>query len=110
MKAYPRGWMHETGAQGWCTGMTQRDGMGREVGGGFRWGTHANTWLIHVNVWQKPLQYCKVISFQLIRNKGKKKAYPGNTDLVMPTIVIASRSQAAQTASQWPRMVQWKKY
>ena len=28
------GWMHETGAQGWCTGMTQRDGMGREAGGG----------------------------------------------------------------------------
>ena len=25
-------------AQGWCTGMTQRDGMGREVGGGFRIG------------------------------------------------------------------------
>ena len=24
------------GAWGWCTGMTQRDGMGREVGGGFR--------------------------------------------------------------------------
>jgi len=24
------------GAQGWCTGMTLRDGMGREVGGGFR--------------------------------------------------------------------------
>ena len=23
---------------GWCTGMTQRDGMGREVGGGFRIG------------------------------------------------------------------------
>ena len=21
---------------GWCTGMTQRDGMGRKVGGGFR--------------------------------------------------------------------------
>ena len=32
------GWMHETSAQGWCTGMTQRDGMGREVGGGFRMG------------------------------------------------------------------------
>ena len=27
------GWMHETGAQGWCTGKTQRDGMGRKVGG-----------------------------------------------------------------------------
>ena len=25
------GWIHETSAQGWCTGMTQRDGMGREV-------------------------------------------------------------------------------
>ena len=24
------------GAQGWCTGMTQRDGMEREVGGGFQ--------------------------------------------------------------------------
>ena len=32
------GWMHETSVQGWCTGMTQRDGMGREVGGGFRMG------------------------------------------------------------------------
>ena len=32
------GWMHETSAQGWCDRMTQRDGMGREVGGGFRMG------------------------------------------------------------------------
>ena len=32
------GWMHETSAQGWCTGMTQRDGLGREMGGGFRMG------------------------------------------------------------------------
>ena len=32
------------GAQGWSTGMTLRDGMGREVGGGFRMG---NTWLIY---------------------------------------------------------------
>ena len=32
------GWMHETSARGWCTGMTQRDGMGRQVGGGFRMG------------------------------------------------------------------------
>ena len=28
------GWMHELGAQGWCTGKTQRDGMEREVGEG----------------------------------------------------------------------------
>ena len=45
------GWMHETSAQGWCTGKTQKDGMGREVGGGSGWGTHVNPWLIHVNVW-----------------------------------------------------------
>ena len=32
------GWVHETSAQGWCTGMTQRDGMEREAGGGFRMG------------------------------------------------------------------------
>ena len=46
------GSMHETGCQGWCTGMTLRDGMGREVGGEFRMGTHVHPWLIHVNVWQ----------------------------------------------------------
>ena len=28
------GWMHETSAQVWCTGKTQRDGMKREAGGG----------------------------------------------------------------------------
>ena len=39
--------------------------------GGLGWGTHVNPWLIHVNVWQKPLQYCKVISLQLIKIKKK---------------------------------------
>ena len=34
------GWIHETSAQGWCTGKTQRDGMEREVGGGDREGEH----------------------------------------------------------------------
>ena len=28
------GWMHETSAQAWCTGKTQTDGEGREMGGG----------------------------------------------------------------------------
>ena len=31
-------WMHETSAQGWCTGKTQSDGMEREVGGGIGMG------------------------------------------------------------------------
>ena len=51
------------GTQSWCTGTTLRDGMGREGGSG--WGTHVQPWLIHVNVWQKPLQYCKAIRLQL---------------------------------------------
>ena len=53
------------GAQGWCTGMTLGDEMGREMGEVSVWGTHVHPWLIHVDVWQKQLQYCKVISFQL---------------------------------------------
>ena len=39
---------------------------------GSGWGTHVNPWLIRVNVWQKPLQYCKVISLQLIKINEKK--------------------------------------
>ena len=47
------------------------------MGWGGRWergerGTHVNPWLIHVNVCQKPLQYCKVINLQLIKINGKK--------------------------------------
>ena len=36
-------------------------------GGGrvFRMGTQVHPWLIHVNAWQKPPQYYKVISLQL---------------------------------------------
>ena len=40
------------------------DGEGRGWGVQNR-GTHVHPWLIHVNVWQKPPQYCKVISLQL---------------------------------------------
>ena len=50
--------------------MILRDGMEREAGGGFRTGNTCTPWLIHVSVWQKPLQYCKVIGLQVI--KGKK--------------------------------------
>ena len=42
-------------------------GWGAEgVGRGFRSeGTHVCLWPIHVDVWQKPSQYCKVIILQL---------------------------------------------
>ena len=58
--------MHETGhskpvywdePEGWDGGVG-----GREV---WDQGPHVHSWLIHVNVWQKPQQYCKVISLQL---------------------------------------------
>ena len=32
------GWRHETNAQAWCTGKTQRNRMEREVGGGIGMG------------------------------------------------------------------------
>jgi len=54
------------GTQSWCSGITQRDGVGREVEGGVQdGGTHVLPWMIHVDVWQKPQQYCKVIRLQL---------------------------------------------
>ena len=45
--------------------------MGGGSGGG---GTHVYLWLIHVDIWQKLSQYCKVIILQLkYINKLKKK-------------------------------------
>ena len=66
--------MHEAG----CSGLVHWDdpeGWDGEGGGkgGPGWGTHVYPWLIHVNVWQKPPQYCKVISLQLKLKKKKKK-------------------------------------
>ena len=60
------------GARGWCTGMTQRDGMGREVRGGFRMGNTCTPVADSCQVWQKPLQYCKVKI-----NKNEKKINKG---------------------------------
>ena len=34
------GWMHETSAQAWCTGKTQREWVEREVGSGDRDGEY----------------------------------------------------------------------
>ena len=53
-------------AWGWCTGMTQRDGMGREVGGDSGFGTHVHLWWIHVDVWQNQYSNVKL-------NKKKEK-------------------------------------
>ena len=58
--------MHEAGhsksvlwdnPEGW-----DGEGGGREIQDG---GTHVHLWVIHVNIWQKPPQYCKEIILQL---------------------------------------------
>ena len=50
----------------WHMGHVLRLGRRKEVGGGFRReGTQVGLWPIHVDVWQNPLQYCKVITLQL---------------------------------------------
>ena len=49
---------HHSDPEGW-----EGEGGGR----GVQDGEHMYPWLIHVNIWQKPLQYYKVISLQLIK-------------------------------------------
>ena len=66
-------WMHETSAQGWCTGKTQRDRVEREVGGGIGMGNTCKSKADSCQCTAKLLQYCKVISLQLIKINGKKK-------------------------------------
>ena len=61
------------GARGWCTGMTLRDGMGREVGGGFRMGNTCTPVADSCQCMAKPIQYCAVISLQLNKFIFKKK-------------------------------------
>ena len=65
-------WMHQTSAQGWCTGKTQRDGVEREAGGGIGMGNTCKSVADSCQCVTKPLQYCKVNSLQLIKINGKK--------------------------------------
>ena len=48
------------GTQGWYTGMTQRDRIGREVWGGFRMGNTCIAVADSFRYLAKPIQYCKV--------------------------------------------------
>ena len=52
----PEGWDEERGGRG----VQHRE-------------THVHPWLVHVNVWQKTSQYCKVISIQLKQINLKKR-------------------------------------
>ena len=54
------GSMHDTGCLGLVHGTTQRDGMGREEGGGFRMGNTCIPVADSFRYLAKPIQYCKV--------------------------------------------------
>ena len=66
-------------------------GQGGKWEGGSGRGTHVNPRMIHVNVWQKPLQYCKVIRLQLIKINGKKfllKLFPITQEKVQSSLAF----------------------
>ena len=95
-------------------------GWRRRWEGGSGWGTHINPWLIHVNVWQKSLQYCKVTSLQLIKINGKKEKERICLQCRRPGLIPGSRwsagegrvyplqyswvSLVAQLVKNWPAM------
>ena len=64
------------------------------------WGTYVHPWLIHVNVWQKPLQYCKVISLQL-----KKKIVLLLRDPLTRQYSLSSKGHHGHSVSQKIRHV-----
>ena len=78
---YYLGWNRSPAQVGCMRQVLGPGALGRPRGIGWRgrwerglgWGIHVYPWLIHVNVWQKPLQYCKVISLQLIKINEEKK-------------------------------------
>jgi len=102
--------MHEAGTQNRCSGTTQRD----RVGG--RWegvqdGKHVHSWLIHVDVWQKPPQYCKVISLQLNKFLKKKNVYihrfPGGASSKEPA--CRYRKPKRHRFNPWVGKIPWKR-
>ena len=65
-------WTEQGTHRGSVNNLEGQEGVedGREVQDG---GIYVYLWLIHVDVWQKPIQYCKTIILQLKINKSKKK-------------------------------------
>ena len=49
----------------WGSVTAREAGMGREVGSRVKRGAYVRLWLISVDAWQKPTQYCKAIILPL---------------------------------------------
>ena len=73
------GWMHETGAQGWCTGKTQRDGMGREAGRGIGMGNTCKPMAASFQCMTKPTTIKKI-------NKKQSHHLPTKVCMAKPTV------------------------
>ena len=64
--------MHEAGHPKLMLWVGWRGKWGRVQNGG----TNVYLWLIHVDAWKKPSQYCKIIMIQLNDLIKKKEIYP----------------------------------
>ena len=60
------------GAQGWCTGMTLRDGMGREVGGRVRMGNTCTPMADSCEFMARIIKKFKIFLIKKIKIKNKE--------------------------------------
>ena len=67
--------MHDTG----CSGMTQRDGMGREVGRAFGIGNTCTPMADSCQCMVKPIIYCKVNKLIKLKKNKKKERKVGKS-------------------------------
>ena len=67
-------------------GRPRRIGWRGRWEGGLGWGIHVYPRLIHVHVWQEPLQYCKVIGLQLIKKNNNN--HPNWSELFLICISL----------------------
>ena len=80
-----------------------------DVQAGFRKG-RVYPWLIHVNLWRKPLQYCKVISLELNKLEKNFPKFPfwvgdNQSDKSVGERCIKSLRQGTSLMVQWLRLL-----
>ena len=84
--------------------------MGWEMGGGFRRGegfrregTYVYLWLIGVDVWQRPTQYCKaiILQFKKKKNRDKRRKRVGNKLISRFRRLLIGELEATVSNRQW---------